>query len=45
MGYMAPGETLEDFMSGRSGHILPQYAAEGRYILEHQLPLLRGRKG
>jgi hypothetical protein len=43
MGYMAPGETLEDFFSGRSGHILPMYAEEGRYILENQLPMLQGK--
>jgi hypothetical protein len=44
MGWMAPGESFEDFFSGRSGHLLPGWEAEGRYILEHQLPLLRGGK-
>jgi hypothetical protein len=37
MGYMAPGESLADFMSGRSGHILPEYAEEGKWILANQL--------
>lgn len=41
MGWMAPGETFEDFFSGRSGHLLPGWEAEGKYILENQLPLLR----
>lgn len=44
MGYMAPGESFEDFFSGRSGHLLPGWEAEGKYILENQLPQLRGRK-
>lgn len=43
MGWMAPGETYEDFFSGRSGHLLPGHEAEGKYILENQLPMLRGR--
>lgn len=41
MGWMAPGETFEDFFSGRSGHLLAGWEKEGRYILENQLPMLR----
>lgn len=37
MGWMAPGETLQQFFSGQSGHLLPGNEAEGRYILENQL--------
>lgn len=37
MGYMAPGETLQQFFSGQSGHILPAQAAEGLWILQNQL--------
>jgi hypothetical protein len=37
MGYMAPGETLQQFFSGQSGHILPSQAAEGQWILQNQL--------
>ena len=37
MGYMAPGETWQDFFSGASGHLLPGNAAEGAYILQNQI--------
>ena len=37
MGYMAPGETLKQFFSGQSGHILASQAAEGQWILQNQL--------
>jgi hypothetical protein len=39
MGWMAPGETYEDFFSGRSGHLLPgeDNWIEAQYILNNQL--------
>lgn len=37
MGWMAPGETLQQFFSGASGHLLPGNEAEGQYILQNQL--------
>lgn len=37
MGWMAPGETYQQFFSGQSGHLLPGWEAEGQYILENQL--------
>lgn len=33
MGYMAPGETYQDFFSGKSGHILPQFADVGHELV------------
>ncbi len=33
MGYLAPGETYQDFFSGKSGHILPQWQAVGQELL------------
>ncbi len=37
MGWMAPGETFQQFFSGQSGHLLPGNEAEGQYILQNQL--------
>lgn len=37
MGWMAPGETFQQFFSGQSGHLLAGYEAEGQYILQNQL--------
>lgn len=39
MGWMAPGETYQQFFSGASGHLLPgaDNAAEAQYILKNQL--------
>ncbi|HEY9679885.1 MAG TPA: hypothetical protein V6C76_17915 [Drouetiella sp.] len=34
MGYMAPGETYQDFFSGASGHIFPEYSQVGKTILQ-----------
>ena len=33
MGYMAPGETYQQFFSGQSGHILPQFADVGQEVM------------
>jgi hypothetical protein len=35
MGYMAPGETYQQFFSGQSGHILPQFAAVGQELMNN----------
>ena len=39
MGWMAPGETYQQFFSGASGHLLPgaNNQAEAQYILNNQL--------
>lgn len=33
MGYMAPGETYQQFFSGQSGHILPQWSDVGQELM------------
>ncbi len=33
MGYMAPGETYQQFFSGQSGHLLPQYKEVGQELM------------
>lgn len=33
MGYMAPGETYQQFFSGQSGHILPQWRDVGQELM------------
>jgi hypothetical protein len=42
MGYMAPGETFQEFFSGQSGHILPSQLPEGQWILQNQLGDMAG---
>ncbi len=34
MGYMQPGETYQQFFSGQSGHILPQFSDVGQQLLK-----------
>lgn len=45
MGYLAPGETYEEFFTGKSGHLYPQWlqlgpggVSEAGYILHNQIP-------
>lgn len=35
MGYIAPGETYEQFFSGQSGHIFPQWRDVGRELMNN----------
>lgn len=35
LGYMAPGETYQQFFSGQSGHLLPQWREVGQELLNN----------
>lgn len=35
LGYMAPGETYQQFFSGQSGHLLPQWKEVGQELLNN----------